>query len=231
MMRLDKFLCEMEIGSRSQVKQLLRQGLVTVNGEMENKADRKIQEGQDEIVYMGRRLEYQRFVYYMLNKPPGVVSAVRDRDCQTVTDLLKDTGRQDLFPVGRLDKDTEGLLLMTNDGALAHRLTSPRKKVKKQYYCELEKVITREEANRLEQGVDIGDEKDTLPAEVEILEEQRILLTITEGRFHQVKRMLEAVDNRVVYLKRLSMGSLCLDESLKPGEYRPLTEEEVKALS
>ena len=168
--------------------------------------------------------------YYMLNKPQGVVSATMDNHDKTVLDLLKDAPGKDLFPVGRLDKDTEGLLLITNDGELSHNLLSPKKHVDKTYLVETRELVTSEMVQRLEQGVDIGEEKLTLPAKVKILEDKKIELTITEGKFHQVKRMLKAVENEVVYLKRLTMGSLVLDEKLALGEYRCLTEEEVSKL-
>ena len=164
-------------------------------------------------------------------KPQGVVSATIDNLDKTVLDLLKDAPGKDLFPVGRLDKDTEGLLLITNDGALSHRLLSPKKHVPKTYYVETKSPCTESMKTALEEGVDIGEEKLTLPAKVNVLDECHIELTITEGKFHQVKRMLKAVDNEVIYLKRLSMGTLVLDENLKLGEYRPLTKEELQKLN
>ncbi len=230
MLRLDKFLCEMNIGSRSQVKLYLKHGLVTVNGEVITKPETKVNEHKDEVSFRGEPFRYRRHVYYMLNKPKDVVSATKDNVSATVTDLLKDTGYPDLFPVGRLDKDTEGLLLMTNDGALAHDLLSPKKHVKKVYFVILEHPLTEEDVRLLEAGVDIGEEELTRPASVELLPDKCIYLTITEGKFHQVKRMINAVDNNVLYLKRVSMGSLRLDEELKPGEYRELTEEEIQGL-
>ena len=163
----------------------------------------------------------------MLNKPAGVVSATTDNHDKTVLDLLKDAHGKDLFPVGRLDKDTEGLLLITNDGELSHNLLSPKKHVDKTYLVKTAESVTTEMVQALERGVDIGEEKLTLPAKVKVLEDKEIELTITEGKFHQVKRMLKAVDNEVVYLKRLSMGCLKLDETLKLGEYRELTEMEI----
>ena len=166
----------------------------------------------------------------MLNKPAGVVSATTDNHDKTVLDLLKDAPGKDLFPVGRLDKDTEGLLLITNDGVLSHNLLSPKKHVDKTYLVKTAETVTLDMIHALEQGVDIGEEKITLPAKVKLLEEKEIELTIMEGKFHQVKRMLKAVGNEVVYLKRLSMGSLILDEALKLGEYRILTEKEVDDL-
>lgn len=230
MLRLDKWLCEMNIGTRSQVKQILKQGLITVDGDVITRPEYKVDEQTAKITYKGKVLSYQKYVYYMLHKPAGVVSATQDNTCKTVTELLKETGRKDLFPVGRLDKDTEGLLLMTNDGDLAHNLLSPKKHVSKIYYAELKNPLSQEAAGQLERGVDIGEEKLTLPAKVEQLSDKSIYLTITEGKYHQVKRMLQAVDNEVLYLKRIAMGNLHLDEELGKGEYRELTDAEVALL-
>lgn len=230
MIRLDKFLCTMEVGSRSQVKEIIRKGQVTVNGQVCKQPENKIREGCDRVVCQGKELLYEPFVYYMLNKPAGVVSATKDKRDRTVLDLLKDAAGKGIFPVGRLDKDTEGLLLLTNDGELSHELLSPVKHVPKIYQVKTALPFTEEMKGRLEQGVDIGDPRPTRPALVQISGERQIELTITEGRFHQVKRMLKAVGNEVLYLKRLSMGSLYLDEGLVPGEYRRLTPDEVGAL-
>ncbi len=230
-MRLDKFLCEMGIGTRSQVKDIVRQGQITVNGSVIAKADYKLDENKDIVCVQGRQLGYQKFFYYMLNKPENVVSATRDNTAETVIELLKpEDRREDIFPVGRLDKDTVGLLLLTNDGELAHRLLAPKKHVDKTYLVTPEQELTEAAIKMLEQGVDIGEEKPTLPAKVQPTDDGKILLTIHEGKFHQVKRMLQAVDNRVTALKRVSFGGLILDESLLPGEYRKLTEEEVRLL-
>lgn len=225
-MRLDKFLCEMNVGTRSQVKELIKKGQVLVNGQVIRSADFKIDEQKDLIVFQGRELVYQKFVYYMLNKPKGVVSATQDNTSKTVTDLLAMEGRQDLFPVGRLDKDTEGLLLLTNDGELAHNLLSPKKHVDKTYLVEIAHALSQEDICKLEQGVDIGEDKLTLPAKVEVKSGNVIFLTIQEGKFHQVKRMLQAVDNQVTALKRIRFGDIYLDEKLSPGEYRALTPQE-----
>ena len=230
MLRLDKFLCDRKIGSRSQVKEWIRQGMVTVDGQVVCRPETKIEEEKAQIRFQGEQLNYRKYIYVMLHKPAGVVSATKDSSCQTVTGLLKEAEYKDLFPVGRLDKDTEGLLLMTNDGELAHGLLSPKKQVEKVYYCELEQPLSQEAINQLEEGIDIGEEKKTLPAKVELLRERCIHLTITEGKFHQVKRMLLAVGNQVVYLKRVRMGGLHLDPELLPGDYRELTLEEVEQL-
>ena len=230
MIRLDKFLCEMEIGTRSQVKDMVKKGMVSVNGEVVKKADYKFDETAATVSVNGKELSYQKYYYYMLNKPQGVVSATTDNHDKTVLDILKDVPGKDLFPVGRLDKDTEGLLLITNDGELSHNLLSPKKHVDKTYLVETKENITEEMVLQLKEGVDIGEEKLTLPAKVNVLEDKKLELTIMEGKFHQVKRMLKAVDNEVIYLKRLSMGSLRLDEKLALGEYRCLTEEEILEL-
>ena len=225
-MRLDKFLCEMNMGTRSQVKELVKKGLVLVNGQVIKSADIKIDEQKDIVCCQGKELVYRKFVYYMLNKPRGIVSATQDNTAKTVTELLAAEGRKDLFPVGRLDKDTEGLLLLTNDGALAHKLLSPKKHIDKTYRVEIAYALSQEDIDRLEQGVDIGEDKLTLPAKVEIRSENVIYLTIQEGKFHQVKRMLQAVDNQVTALKRIRFGEITLDEKLALGEYRALTPKE-----
>lgn len=230
-MRLDKFLCEMNIGTRSQVKTFLRQGLVTVNGNTVKTSDMKVNEYSDKVCFQGKELHFSRFFYYMMNKPSGVVSATEDNVSKTVLELLRpEEQRSDLFPAGRLDKDTEGFLLLTNDGELAHRLLSPKKHVDKTYQVLLEKPLSQENILQLEKGVDIGETKPTLPASVTVINETTILLTIHEGKFHQVKRMCQAVGNRVIALKRISFGGIFLDETLAPGEYRKLTEKEISIL-
>ena len=235
MMRLDKFLCETGFGTRSQVKELLKKGQVTVNGVAAKKPEQKIDEHKDQITCQGKTASYEKYVYYMLHKPAGVVSATEDKREKTVLDLLKSEDRRDgIFPVGRLDKDTEGFLLLTDDGDLAHRLLSPRKHVDKTYYAKIAGSVTEAHIERFREGLDIGDEKKTLPAMLEILasepETSEIWITIHEGRFHQVKRMFEAVGCKVTYLKRLSMGAVALDETLAPGDYRPLNEKERELL-
>ena len=230
MMRLDKFLVACQVGSRSQVKNFIKKGLVTIDGKVCKDADFKFDENTCQVSYMGKVLQYVQFKYYMLNKPQGVVTATQDTHDRTVMDLLTDVQKKDLFPVGRLDKDTEGLLLITNDGALAHTLLSPKKHVDKTYLVGLRSSIHEDDISMLEQGVDIGEEKRTLPAKVVVLDPLQIELTIHEGKFHQVKRMLQAVNNEVTYLKRISFGSLPLDSTLEPGGYRELTEKEVLIL-
>jgi 16S rRNA pseudouridine516 synthase len=231
--RLDKYLTEMGEGTRSQIKEMARKGRITVDGIPEKKSERKIIPGQNAIAVDGRTISYAEFEYYMLCKPQGVVSATEDKRYQTVIDLITDRKRGDLFPVGRLDIDTEGLLLITNDGDLAHQLLSPKKHVDKVYYAKIDGEIPADAAKRMEEGVELEDGTLTMPARLEILEygnPSTILLTIREGKFHQVKRMFEALGCSVVYLKRLSMGSLKLDENLQPGDYRSLTREEIDLL-
>lgn len=233
MMRLDRFLCETGFGTRSEVKALLKKGLVTVDGEIIRRPEQKIDEKKDQVCCNGKPAVYVDFVYIMLHKPAGVVTATEDRRERTVLDLLDDEWKRDLFPVGRLDKDTEGLLLLTNDGELAHQLLSPRKHVDKTYYVQLQGTLMEEHCALFAGGLDIGDEKPTLPARLEILksgEKSEAFVTIQEGRFHQVKRMFHAVGCEVIYLKRLSMGSLVLDKTLGKGSYRELTEQEINQL-
>ena len=241
-MRIDRFLCELNIGSRREVKELLKKGEILINGKKGLKPDDKVDELTAVVSYRGKEFRYRPYVYYMMNKPAGVVSATEDLRDKTVLDLLKEQLSQhdnkdlygipsdDIFPVGRLDKDTVGLLLLTNDGALSHRLLSPAKHVKKCYYVETDLTIVPEELKKLEIGVDIGEKALTKEAETKLLSEKSCLLTITEGKFHQVKRMFQAIGLTVTYLKRVSMGSLVLDEDLPEGRIRELTEEEVNSL-
>lgn len=237
--RLDKYLADMGWGTRSQMKEMARSGRITVNGLMEKKAERKVSPSADRIALDGQSVSYAAYEYYMLNKPAGVVSAREDRLHQTVTALITGQKRSDLFPVGRLDLDTEGLLLLTNDGKLAHRLLSPKKHVDKVYYAAVQGKLPEDAVIRMKQGLVLEDGAAALPADLEIVSENspdqpesltKVRLTLREGKFHQVKRMFETLGCHVVYLKRLSMGGLLLDESLKPGEYRPLTKEEVHGL-
>ena len=247
MMRLDKYLAEMGEGTRQEVKAFIRKGRVLVGGVPVKKPEAKVEEGKDQVTLDGREIPYQKYLYYMLNKPAGVITATTDSRERTVLDLLGEDRRKDLFPVGRLDKDTEGLLLITNDGPLAHRLLSPRKHVDKCYYAKVRGEVTGEDVEQFAQGLflaGLGEEKEekTMPARLEILKTasaagkedpgvvSEILLTIQEGKFHQVKRMFQAVGKEVLYLKRLSMGSLKLDPELAPGQYRELTKEEMERL-
>lgn len=232
--RLDKYLTEMGIGSRSEVKQGIRKGFARVNDETVSRPEFKVDEN-DCVLWKGTPVDFVEYEYIMLNKPAGVVSATEDRRDRTVLDLISDARRKNLFPVGRLDKDTEGLLLLTNDGQLAHRLLSPKHHVAKVYYARVQGVMNDEDVQRFKEGLVVDKELTVLPAELEILSvhedgTSEIRLKIFEGKFHQVKRMVQAVGKEVVYLKRLSMGSLILDEKLAPGEYRLLTEREEEAL-
>ena len=229
-LRLDKFLCEFGIGTRSEVKILLKKGLVTVNHSVVKTPEVKIDPDQDIITYQGKVLKYQEFYYYMLYKPAGVITATEDKEQKTVMELLGKNNRKDLFPVGRLDKDTEGLLLITNDGELSHALLSPRKHVPKIYLVQVPESLNNRKIEALEQGLDIGDDKLTMPAKVEVVDDDYILLTIHEGRYHQVKRMLAAVGSQVLYLKRMTFGPLVLDENLKKGSYRALSDDEIMQL-
>lgn len=232
-LRLDKLLADMGYGTRSEIKKEIAKGGVTVNGTVMKKPEAKIDTERDIVCIKGEKAVYARYEYFMLNKPAGVVSATMDRRERTVLDLIEDKKRDDLFPVGRLDKDTEGLLLITNNGELAHQLLSPKKHVDKVYFARVRGTVTEEDIKMFSEGLDIGDEKKTLPAQLSILSSGEISetrITIREGRFHQIKRMFAAVGKEVVYLKRLGMGALTLDESLAPGEYRRLTEEEVTGL-
>lgn len=231
----------MGIGTRKQIKEYVKNGRCQVNGLVVSKADIHVDENSDEISFDGNILGYSKYHYFMLYKPQGVVSATTDGRNTTVLDLLADENVKGLSPAGRLDIDTEGLLLLTDDGNLIHRLLSPKKHVDKVYEVHLAKELSQKDIDRLQKGVDIGDKKDngdidyTLPARVEVKEDDDenrpvVHLIIHEGRFHQVKRMMEAVGNEVLFLKRLSMGPLVLDESLEPGQYRPLTEDELSLL-
>lgn len=232
-LRLDKYLADMGLGTRSEVKQAVRKGRVQVNGQTVREPEYKTETETDQVWFDGQPAAYREYEYYMLNKPAGVISASEDPRERCVVDLIESRKRKDLFPVGRLDKDTEGLLLITNDGGLAHRLLSPKKHVDKVYYARVQGRVTQEDAELFRRGVDIGEKKQTLPAELRILnagEISEIELTIREGKFHQVKRMFHAAGKEVLYLKRLQMGQLRLDESLKPGEYRTLNTQELDIL-
>ena len=226
-MRLDKFLCDTAGLTRTEAKNAVKKGQIAVNGQVQKAADFKVKETTDTVTFQGRPLSYAAFHYYILHKPAGVITATEDKKESTVMDILREEKVKNLFPVGRLDKDTEGLLLITDDGELAHNLLSPKKHVDKEYLVKVRDSISEDDCRKLSEGVDIGDEKPTAPAKVERVAEKEILLTIREGRFHQVKRMLQAVDNEVLFLKRLSMGSLRLPKDLEKGAYRPLSEEEI----
>lgn len=231
-MRLDKLLSNLGYGSRSEIKKFFKQSIVTVNGKKIKKSDIRIDPENDEIIFNGEKISYRKFIYLMMNKPKDVVSATFDNLDKTVIDLLDDKYKIfNPFPVGRLDKDTEGLLVITNNGKLSHRVLSPKKHIPKKYFAIINKEVTKEDIEKFSKGVDIGDGYITKPALLEILGNNfEIYITISEGKFHQVKRMFNAVGKEVKYLKRISMGALELDKDLNLGEYRELTKEEVEML-
>ena len=230
MIRLDKYLADTGAASRREAKAYIRRGEVTVDGVPARAPEQKIAETAV-VCLRGQPLRYQTYHYYMLHKPAGVLSARVDGRQQTVLDLLPpELRKRDLSPVGRLDKDTEGLLLLTNHGELTHRLLSPRYHVDKVYYARVEGVLTAADTAAFAGGMVLADGLECLPAGLELLSPQEALVTLREGKFHQVKRMFHAVGKEVIYLKRLSMGSLVLDKTLTKGEYRSLTEEEIKKL-
>ena len=231
--RLDKFLADAGAGTRSEVKKFIQKGKVQVNGVPAKKSEIKVSE-EDEVVLDGNRIsQAPEFVYYLLHKPAGYVSATEDKRDKTLMELVA-ADRKGLFPGGRLDKDTEGLLLITDDGALAHELLSPKKHVDKVYFAKVSGSFTDEEVKKFQEGLDIGNGERSKEADLEILtageDQSEVLITITEGKFHQVKRMVKAVGSEVLYLKRLSMGSLKLDEKLELGMYRRLSETELQEL-
>lgn len=236
MLRLDKYLADMGVGTRQEVKQKIRKGLVTIDGEITKSPEKKVDPDVQIVCVSGQQISYVTYEYFMLNKPAGVVSATEDKKEKTVIDCIDSKKRKDLFPVGRLDKDTEGLLLITNDGALAHRLLSPKKHVDKVYFAQINGHVTEVTKRNFAEGVNIGNSENiemTMPAALEIIsagETSEIRLTIQEGKFHQVKRMFESQGMKVTYLKRESMGSLKLDPNLKVGEYRSLTKQELELL-
>jgi len=230
MLRIDKYLADCGIGTRSEVKKYIKAKQITVNGEIILKPELKIDENTDKVCFKGQPTQYEKYVYYMLHKPAGCVTAKQDNVHKTVMEYFsEDIRTKDISPVGRLDLDTEGLLIFTNDGSLTHHLLSPTHHIPKTYYAILDKELPNGTIEQFKKGIDIGDEKITLPAELMILTDKEVELTIQEGRFHQVKRMFEAVGCTVTYLKRISMGTLKLGD-LPKGEYRKLSEEEVRAL-
>lgn len=228
--RLDKYLADAGIGTRSQVKQYIRKGTVSVNGAPVTAPEYKVNAAQDIITFQGQMIQREAYVYYLLNKPAGYISATKDNIQTTVLQLIPDSVHKDLFPVGRLDKDTEGLLLITNDGALSHRLLSPKNHVNKTYYVETNIPIPESAVLLFQNGVDIGEKQRTLPAILEPLSDTSAHLTIHEGKFHQVKRMFLSIGCEVTYLRRIQMGPLILDASLPSGSYRSLTVQEIQAL-
>lgn len=236
-MRLDKLLAHSGFGTRKQVKQLIKDQLVEVNGQVTKKHGDKVDPDSDAITVSGVPVHYQEFIYLMLNKPQGVISATQDDFHETVVDLLEPNDiLQEPHPVGRLDIDTEGLLILTNDGKLTHLLTSPNRDVEKVYGAMVEGLIGEEEVAKFASGLTLEDGYQTKPAQLEILDQDKendltqVQVTLTEGKFHQVKRMFQAVDSQVLSLKRIAMGSLTLDPDLEAGSYRELTQAEVDQL-
>ena len=233
-MRIDKMLANLGFGTRKEVKKLLKTGAVKIDGETVKDAKQHVNPESQAVTVHGETVEYKEFVYLMMNKPAGLLSATEDSSQETVVDILEEEDQVfEPFPVGRLDKDTEGLLLLTNDGQLAHRLLSPKKHVPKTYFAVIDGEVTEDDIEAFRNGVTLDDGYETKPGELRILKSgirSDIELTITEGKFHQVKRMFQAVGKRVVYLKRISMANLELDETLELGEYRELTDEELDQL-
>lgn len=233
-LRIDKILSNIGYGSRAEIKKYCKQGMISVNGKNINNPGIQVDPENDKILFNGEEVNYREFVYIMLNKPDGYISATFDKHDPIVLDLIDSSYYVfEPFPVGRLDKDTEGLLVLTNDGQLAHRVLSPKKHVPKTYYAKIEGIVTEEDVVAFSKGVTLDDGYETMPSQLKILKSDEISeieLTIHEGKFHQVKRMFESVGKKVVYLKRLSMGKLVLDKNLELGEYRELTEEEIKLL-
>ncbi len=234
-MRLDRYLANMGCGSRTEVRKLVRSGNVTVNEQSVKDESFQINPGVDVVVCWGAEVAYREHIYLMLNKPAGVVSATEDPKERTVLDLIDPKYlNKGVFPVGRLDKDTEGLLILTNNGDLGHKLLSPKKKVPKRYYAKVSGRIGPEDFKSFRTGIILDDGYQTMPAELELLQAgdpNEVLVVIQEGKYHQIKRMFQALDKQVVYLKRVAMGGLTLDPNLKNGAYRELTDEEIGILS
>ncbi len=231
-MRIDKFLSSMGVASRTESSKAARAGLILLNGAAVKKADVHIDPEKDEITYCGRRIEYRKYTYILMNKPDGVVSATEDGRDKTVVDLLpEELQRLELFPCGRLDKHTLGLVLLTDDGELAHRLLSPKHHVKKTYRFESKFPLTNAEIQYLEKGATLDDGYVTKPSQIELDADGRSgYITLVEGKYHQIKRMLESVNNKITHLERIIFGPLKLDAALARGEWRFLTENEIDEL-
>ena len=232
-MRLDKFLKECNVCSRSESKQVLKKGLIKINGNIVKDPSYKLDENNDVVTYNDKVIEYQEFVYIMLNKPAGVISATEDSKDTTVIDLVSEYAHKEVFPFGRLDKDSVGLLILSNDGKLAHELLSPKKHVSKVYYLKINGRLDESDIEAFKNGITLEDGYVTKEGKLEIIKSDEIsecLATISEGKFHQLKRMFIALDKEVVFLKRIKFKDIELDESLKEGEYRLLTKEEIDSL-
>lgn len=235
-MRLDKLLAHSGFGTRKQVKKIIKDGYVVVNNKEINSPKTHVDPDTDEILVGGQPIHYEKYTYLIMNKPAGVITATEDPMHETVIDLLEPQDLvQDLHPIGRLDIDTEGLLLLTNDGQLTHRLTSPNHETPKTYYAEINGLVTKDDVQKFKDGLDLGDFT-ARPADLEVLstdkeeEISEILVTISEGKFHQVKRMFQAVEKEVTYLKRIQMGPIKLSDDIIPGSYRELNEAEYNNL-
>lgn len=231
-MRLDKFLGITGCATRSESKKIIRSGGITVNGKVSRSADEKIDPQNDVVCFCGRPVTYRKYTYILMNKPEGVVSATEDGRDRTVLDLLpQDMRKNDLFPCGRLDKNTLGLMLITDNGELAHKLLSPKSHVEKKYYFRSKYPLTEEESRRFENGLTLDDGYETKPAGIELMGNgDEGIITLVEGKYHQIKRMLEALNNKIIYLERISFGPLRLDKELERGEWRYLTDEETAAI-
>ncbi|NLV87802.1 MAG: rRNA pseudouridine synthase [Tissierellia bacterium] len=234
MERLDKILANMGFGSRKDVKRLIKEGRVKVNDNVALNGELKVNPYEDNILLDNEKVIYRKYIYLMMNKPKGVVSSTDDPSSKTVIDMLDDKYLvYKPFPVGRLDKDTEGLLLISNDGKLAHELLSPKKRIDKKYYVEVDGYVEEKHIQLFEKGISLDDGYKTLPSKLEIIETSlvsQVFLTIQEGKFHQVKRMFQSIGMKVLYLKRITMGNLILDENLGLGQYRELTDGEISLL-
>ncbi|MBS4537817.1 rRNA pseudouridine synthase [Clostridium sp. D2Q-11] len=233
--RLDKILSNLGYGTRKEIKGKIKAGLVKVEGKIIKDSSLKVNPGDSLIEFNNKEIDYRKYIYLLMNKPQGVISATDDNYHKTVIDLIDNEFKAfEPFPVGRLDKDTEGLLLLTNDGKLAHNLLSPKKHIDKKYYVEVKGELTSKDEIAFKDGIDIGEKDITLPADLQIISSGKIstgYVTIREGKFHQVKRMFKELGKEVVYLKRVSMGELLLDPNLRLGEYRELTTKELEKLN
>jgi 16S rRNA pseudouridine516 synthase len=229
-LRIDKFISNTGFGSRKEVKSLLKAGAVKINDITVKSPQTHVDIEKDVVTLYGEEIIYREYIYLMMNKPPGVISATEDKYDETVIDLLDEEFQHfEPFPVGRLDKDTEGLLLLTNDGQLSHKLLSPKKKVPKKYFVRINTLMTNEMVTEVQKGIELDDGYLTMPGDLEILESgNEGFITIMEGKFHQIKRMFIALGSKVTYLKRVEMAGLKLDENLELGEYRELTEDELE---
>lgn len=234
-LRLDKMLADCGLGTRSDVKKLIKQGKVSVDGIIVKKAETKINTKINSVIFNGNKILYEKYIYLVMNKPPGVISATEDRKEKTVIDLLEEKYKNtELFPVGRLDKDTVGLLILTNDGAFAHNTLSPKKHIEKEYYAVVNGEVTLKDVELFKNGIKIDGGDICKSASLNIIKSSQkfseITIKITEGKFHQIKRMFKAINKEVIFLKRVAFGELKLDNSLKEGEYRPLTDDEYNLL-